>query len=205
MGDQGINRHLKDSDTVTILPAPPDTREEGVAWYEVQVFGTERRVRLAAFDSEGADVGTAETQLLNDDEARVTISEKDGQTLTATLTFTRAGEGDTRILVRVGGDEISITGSSSDPGLGSVQGRRSGQEQKLPRHWERLGDPLAVLADALRVRAADSNSWGCTSCLVLLGGVSLSAFACVEGALPACAGTLTGGATFIENCEGACA
>jgi hypothetical protein len=68
--------------------------------------------------------------------------------------------------------------------------------------WAEQADALQTLGEALLDPV--QRSWGCASCVVLGAGVSLGAGLCADGVLPACVGALTGGGTFIENCEGAC-
>ncbi len=178
------NGFLKSSETLAILPAPADTRTtSGIAWYEVHLFKAEKKVRLVACGAEGENKANFEFQLLDNTEARLAFNENDAPQFQAALTLTRAG------LSRSPGPLRSITRT----------------EKKLPDYWEKLLDPLGVLAIALKARAVDSNSWGCSSCLLLGAGVALGAGLCADGNPAACVGALTGGGTFVENCEGACA
>ena len=208
MNNQGKNGYLKDSEILTILPAPADTRAEtSIAWYEVQVYTAQRSVLVNARDVNGGNIATMEIKQLTDNEAIITIEEQNILQLTEKLAITRDDAVNTRIQIRSHSDDISITGVSSDLSSARASGQRRlvGREQRLAKHWERLADPLTTLADALKIRALDANSWGCTSCLVLLAGVATGAGLCADGQLAACAGALSGGGTFIENCGGACA
>ena len=56
----GENSYLRDSTTVSILPAAREARQEtGITWYEVQVSRPEKRVRVIAFSKEVGIVGLA--------------------------------------------------------------------------------------------------------------------------------------------------
>ena len=203
-----MNGYLKDGEILAILPAPVDSRADtSIAWYEVRVNTKERRTLVNARDINGDNVATMEVKLLAANEVSITIEERNIVQLKEKLTLMRDDAGYVRMQIRSRDDEINITGVSSHPFSASATGRRRlrDNEQQLPKHWERLTDPLTTLADALKVRALDSNSWGCTSCMVLLAGVALGAGVCVEGNPAACAGALQGGAVFIENCGGVCA
>lgn len=209
MNNQGMNRYLKDSEILTILPAPADTRSEtSIVWYEVQVYTEEQRTLVNACDIDGGNIATIEVKLLpTNNEVTIIIEEQNVMQLMGKLTFVRDDVGNTRVQFRSHDDDISIAGVNLDLSLVRASGQRQlvGSEQKLSKHWERMIDPLTILADALKVRAFDSNSWGCTSCSVLLVATSISAGACVDGGgAPACASALSMGATFIEQCEGAC-
>lgn len=190
MDDQRVNTFFKNSETVTILPASYDTRREtGISWYEVRLSKLQRRVRVIAFNQQALEVGVVETQLVGDREARATISENDIQ-VDATLVFTQNGSGQTAVQVCLDNDKFSITRHRTEPHSARPSGRRRlvrGQSH-LPKHWNQVIDPLATLAEALTATAADSNSWGCTSCMVLLGSVTVGTFMCLEGALATCPG-----------------
>lgn len=208
MNNQGMNGYLKDSEILTILPASADTRAEtSIAWYEVQVYTAERRTLVNARDINGGNIATMEVKLLAANEVSISIEEQNVVQLKHRLALMRDDIGNTQIQVRShDGDDISITCMNLDTSSARASGTRRlvGGEQNLSKHWERLIDPLITLADAMKVRAIDSHSWGCTSCLLLGAGMSLSAGACAGGGLAACGGALVAAGALVENCVGSC-
>jgi hypothetical protein len=193
------NASLKDPSIVALLPASGSTREDaGVVWYDVRADPDTVSCRLDAVDVDGAVVETISARSLGSGEFIVTSESPDGTKRELTLVASNA-EGSPQAHVRFeDGRELLLreSGIDSDDLEPNIIGD----------HWRHVIDPVVTLADALKVRAADSNSWGCTSCCVLLGGMAAGTFVAVsEGSLAAGAGVVYASATFIENCEGACA
>jgi hypothetical protein len=198
--------------TRLLLPAPRETRKASqITWYEVEVIPGEKRGRLVAYDAQRSELGVAEVSRVGDGEGRLNISDGDvSLTVSVALSTTDAGEIELR--GRINDDAFTITGAppaTSAADSSEATARRDGElhldaaQSAMAGQWALLADPLTTLGEAVAASGMD-GSWGCTSCMVLLGGMLVGTLACMEGALPACAADLYAGATYIENCHDVC-
>ncbi len=199
------NGFLKSNETLTIIPASEKTkRGSSVHWYEVQVVPRERLGRVISCDKQGEIVGVAEAMLV--DDLRQGLRSLKVGSLYLPLKLALSGSDEINLNTRIGEAEASLTGKIGDPTSLRRSDNAISPSQKLPTHWLSLYDPLIMLAEALKVRATDGRSWGCTSCLIFLAGDAIAAGGCVAEPSPGvCAAALTGWGVFTANCEGACA
>jgi hypothetical protein len=199
--------------TRLILPAPRETRSTSqIAWYEVEIIPGERLGRLIAYDLSRSELGVAEVSAGATNDSRLRITGQGAQ-VTVSVSISRISAGELELRGRINDDPFIISGgapASSVANVDDTQIRREGEihldaaQSALVSQWSLLADPLVALGEAIAGSGMD-GSWGCSSCVVLLAGMEVGVFACFGGALAACAADLYAGATFIENCEGACA
>jgi hypothetical protein len=197
--------------TRLLLPAPRETRRASqITWYEVEVIPGEQRGRLVAYDEQRSELGVAEVSRVGDSEGRLTISDGDLK-VTVSVALSKTDAGEIELRGRINDDAFTITGeppatSATDS---ETTARSVGElhldaaQSAMVGQWSLIADPLTTLGEAVAASGMD-GSWGCTSCMVLLGGILVGTLACMEGALPACAADLYAGATYIENCHNVC-
>lgn len=203
-----VNSFLKDGAIVAILPAPLVTRESSpIAWYETRMNTLNAGIRVDAVDGEGQSIEYVEAQPLDGQQLRATCRRSGEDPRTAILNFSRkAGETQVSISLDDGREFLLTSTGITEQERPDTSDNPTQRGRYIGEHWESIIDPILTLAEALKIRAADSNSWGCTSCSILLGGISAGTFVAIDTANPALGvGVIIAGATFVENCQGACA
>lgn len=196
----GQNTYLKDANTVTILPAPPETRAEGIEWYEVQISVEDRSFDLLAFDADGIEVERASYVWLVDDEGTFVFTwvfTKGGQEAIAGKTSATRSERDgLKITIESNNEEIGMF-SASDPT--QLANMRLLENAPAP-HWTRLANPLHSFAIALKSRAITASSWSCASCI----GLGVAANLCFWTNPALFTRCLPVWDLFVDECTGAC-
>lgn len=190
-----------------IIPAPDETmNERGILFYEASIGAPppiNSRV-IATAVTERLDDMKFET-VLSDSRADVTIGlvvHEDPSDVRLDLTI----NGQTTTL---SGRTVGLGGSRRVAEPASCELSRplalSENELAVIREWSRLGPSIRALVEATR------QSWGCTACSFLAGGVAVSGGGCVglaaalhPGAIGACGAALAGAGTFAEHCPGSC-
>ncbi len=200
-GRNGMARESKDMLTRIIIPAPQESNQEsGVNWYEVLTDPARKSTRIGAFDREKRNIAEAHGQIVTDYQIRTVI--RDGQThLTIEVKLDQDDSG----VLRAEGTINNISFVISDrpvegkPANVSRTADLSMDELRVLSQWSRLTHSLDAVVQATR------QSYGCGPCIVMGLGITVGVGACAAGIWAACAGVLTSGGTFLEQCQGSCA
>lgn len=175
-----------------ILPAPDTTTE--TMYCHLSLSATSGTVR--AFDA-ATQLGEAEVTVPGASEFRVTFTRgPDTVVVDLQVTGTRS-----RLTGTIDGRPFTIDeyGANSGPTVTAMQ---SG----VMAAWASMGRPLVSLGEAVGLYAdqeADEESdfaLPSLGCIATAAGVGVAAFACVEGALPACAAGLYGVGYLADHC-----
>lgn len=189
-----------------IIPASGETRREaGVVWYELAELDGPGSLHITGFDQDAKPISSMKLQLAGALRASVALTEGKS-TLRLSLVFVKDYSGSENVSVTF--DQTAVkdrTENQPEQGHVSRHPSISDEQRALLVRWSTLSNPLHNLGEAL-VSNSVLRAWGCTSCMVLLGGIAAGTFVAVSEANPAVGvGVVVAGASFIANCEGACA
>lgn len=182
-----------------IIPAPPAARRDtGIDWYEVLPPGED----LSSLkSSDTRKLVSTMTSEIDSNTVRGVIS-LEGRSDEVKIEVTMEAKDSSNHSVHVVINDHSFVISGNPKDRSSIKADRSidlaPEEAEMIKHFSHLSDSLTVLAQATR------NSWSCQACCLLGGGVVVAAGCCSMGQLGCCAGALTAGGTFVQNCQDVC-
>lgn len=210
MSDEDLG--ARSTATRLIVPAPMETTtERGIRWYEVEVVlgddgpATVPNEKTVAHAVMHLPAEREIEMVITDQRAGVTIGVSiEGDASAPILNLSVNGQGSTLTGRTVG---TQGTRRLADPASCTVTRRLdlSPDERAVIGEWARLAPSIFTLAEATR------QSYGCTACLLIGAGATVSATGCVAlaaalhpGVFAACGAALAAGGTLVEHCPGAC-
>lgn len=196
--------------TGSVLPiaASSETTEEtGIRWYELQVHPETACGNIAGINDEMQEVSRLEFNMSSEREFRWLISNARTK-VAGTISVNDLSSHEVRANGKIDQQEFSIILSTDRREPVEMKGKICIDAPKivLIHQWNRIGESLVRIGEAIRLRAGDSGTAaGCFGCAASGAGLVIGTGACAASLGIGCAGVALGWIGFLSNCRGACA